>query len=322
MGIIRFLLLFLFPSLALGFGSGITGTTCTPVVTEVNMATAPGKATVGTGTPASCGEAALRSAVENFTSIDFDCGPDPHTIVINSQIEPGAKNLTIDGGGLITLQGGGGNRLFYEHNNGFRSSTALWTFQNIRMIGGYAPRPNYQAQDSQYPDCAYGYTSGHGGAIYSRNVQIDVINAEFDDNEAATIGPDVGGGSIYVTAAIRARLHNVKISNSRGSNGGGAGFLQTTLLTSNVLFENNKATGRGGNNYKPELCPLTFNHDNQVGAGGNGGGLYEDGRFDGDSEHCGLHSMNNGANQLGGGYYRAANAVMRNTITGSSQAKQ
>lgn len=73
---------------------------------------------VGTGTPASCTDAALNTVLSTVQgsgggTITFNCGAAAHTIVFTAE-----KSITaaviVDGSGLITLSGGGGNatRLF------------------------------------------------------------------------------------------------------------------------------------------------------------------------------------------------------------------
>jgi hypothetical protein len=63
---------------------------------------------VGTGTPASCTDAALRDALavaeaQGGGTISFKCGKDPVAITLLATLIP-PDNTTINGGGLITLQ--------------------------------------------------------------------------------------------------------------------------------------------------------------------------------------------------------------------------
>jgi hypothetical protein len=73
---------------------------------------------VGTGTPASCTSNAVVKAVAAGGTITFDCGPDPVTIVMDRQAEvhnDAAPKVVIDGGGLVTLSGGGQHRILYQN---------------------------------------------------------------------------------------------------------------------------------------------------------------------------------------------------------------
>ena len=66
---------------------------------------------VGNGTPGSCTESALNSALAGGGSVTFNCGANPKTITVTSQKTINA-DTTIDGGGLITLSGGNSTRIF------------------------------------------------------------------------------------------------------------------------------------------------------------------------------------------------------------------
>ena len=81
---------------------------CLPPFAPVDMT---GATTVGSGTPGSCTQAALDAALaSNDGRIRFDCGPALHTIVVTSE-KVIDDDLVIDGGGRITLSGGGTNRI-------------------------------------------------------------------------------------------------------------------------------------------------------------------------------------------------------------------
>src|SRR4051812_45281237 len=94
---------------------------CSLALTAVpSYAAAPARAAaapqvVGRGTPASCTAAAFRKAVAKGGTVTFDCGPDPVTIVMDRQAEVHntSRKVVIDGGGLVTLSGGGRTRLLY-----------------------------------------------------------------------------------------------------------------------------------------------------------------------------------------------------------------
>src|SRR5690606_23789253 len=71
---------------------------------------------VGQGTPESCTGDAVVDAVAQGGIITFDCGPDPVTITLSEPAkvrnDTGPK-IVIDGGGLVTLSGGGTTRILY-----------------------------------------------------------------------------------------------------------------------------------------------------------------------------------------------------------------
>ena len=67
---------------------------------------------IGKGTPASCTSAAVTKAVAAGGTITFDCGNAPVTILMTSTARvPNTSHLVVlDGGGLVTLSGGGKRR--------------------------------------------------------------------------------------------------------------------------------------------------------------------------------------------------------------------
>jgi hypothetical protein len=83
---------------------------------------------VGNGTPGSCTDAGLNTALAGGGSVTFNCGPAPHTILITSQKSINL-NTTIDGGGKITLDGQDAHRLF--------DVGAVLTLRNIVLSRGY-----------------------------------------------------------------------------------------------------------------------------------------------------------------------------------------
>ena len=68
------------------------------------MASLQAAGVVGTGTPASCTQAALTTALTGGGTVTFNCGG-AATIPVTSQI-PITQNTVIEGGGLITITAG------------------------------------------------------------------------------------------------------------------------------------------------------------------------------------------------------------------------
>ena len=89
--------------------------------------------TIGDGTPASCSEAALETALSNGGDITFNCGNEPHTITVSSPKTVAADTtMSLDGGGLITLSGGDNVRIFAVEQGG------TLTLTNLTLTGGNA----------------------------------------------------------------------------------------------------------------------------------------------------------------------------------------
>src|SRR4051812_5667361 len=64
---------------------------------------------VGNGTPASCTDAALNTALSGGGDISFNCGPEPLTIIVTAKTIN--SDTVINGGGVITLYGSLANRI-------------------------------------------------------------------------------------------------------------------------------------------------------------------------------------------------------------------
>jgi hypothetical protein len=111
-----------------------------------------------------------------------------------------------------------------------------------------------------------------------RDGNLTIVDSIFANNQAAPLGPDTGGGAIYVLGS----KHGVLIvgstfTNNAASNAGAVGGLFAELDVYNSLFTGNKALGNGANNNDPSKCSAMNNGQNEVGSGGNGGALYSDG---------------------------------------------
>lgn len=287
---------------------------CTPPISLVDTSgVAP---SVGDGTPGSCTESSLRGAIAGKSIVTFNCGPAPVTIPISSTISvPTGRDTVIDGNGLVTLDGGNGVRILSMVNPNYRSNNYGLTLQRMRFVNGKAPGTGYVAPDPSNAKCAYGYAGGAGGAIEVRDAKLYVINSEFQNNAAATPGPDIGGGAIFAAGSRNVIIVGSRFIGNTGANAGGAGFLQTDVGIYNSLFQSNTATGTGANYAGSEVasCP-GVGHVGQGGAGGNGGAVTIDGSDNVDAMVCGSRFIDNKGNALGGAFFRTANTVPRRTV--------
>lgn len=270
--------------------------TCTPPITLADTS-APDHV-VGDGSPASCTHAALASAVAQGGVITFDCGDADHTIAVTSALTLRTDtDTTVDGGGSITLDGGGQNRIFEYDSPNYRATTTRVLLQRLTLQNAVAPATDFTPQSGN-SQCAWGYKDGEGGAVRMRDGRLHVIDCVFRDNHAAPTGPDTGGGAIYALGALEVIVVGSSFLGNDGSNGGAVGLLQSDGLFFNTLFEGNAATGTGQNFGGASGCPV-FNHAAQGGAGGNSGAVGIDGGDVERVEFCGVTFRDNSANELG-----------------------
>ncbi len=231
-------------------------------------------AVVGDGTPQSCTEEALTAAVAGGGVIVFDCGG-AQTITVTSELQVGSDTV-IDGGGSITLDGGGKSRILSVPSS-FEKDTPRLTVQRLTFTGGKSPATGDD-------------TDQGGGAIHLRGGSLTVIDSVFLDNQAPASGQDVAGGAIYTVGGGTTTISGSRFSGNHASNGGAVGILHTQLTVVNTVLTGNQATGSGGN----------------PGNGGNGGAIYIDG-VDQDIALCGVEITDNQGNAFGGGLFRVSN---------------
>jgi hypothetical protein len=280
---------------------------------------------VGTGTPASCTFSALQAAATAGGVITFNCGPGAVTIPVTATLNiPANKNTVIDGGRKITLDGGGAVQIMRFHSANFQANDFGLTLQHIALINGKTT-PAERIPTAPAP-CSQGWNDGEGGALYMRDGYLVVVDSIFNNNHAANLGPDTGGGAIYVMGSKGGVwISGSTFTNNSGSNAGAVGGLFAELSIYNSLFRDNDAVGRDANSSDPDMCAVENNVPGQIGSGGNGGAIYSDGN-DVDLMLCGNAILNNaaGTNAFGGGVFFTSNnftgvlSFIDTTMTGNT----
>src|SRR5262245_49586160 len=230
---------------------------------------------VGSGTPDTCTAGALADAADAGGVIVFDCGPDPVTIELGSVVTF-TRESVLDGGGTVTLDGAGTDRILYL-DSGYDQTGPRLTVQRLRFVNGSAPAGG--------DDTAQG-----GGAIYRDGGSLTVIDCTFDGNHAPSPGQDIAGGAIYGFGGGDIVVVGSSFSNNEASDGGAIGSLNGDLTIINSRFDGNHATGTDGN----------------PGNGGAGGAIYMDGADEATSL-CGVDIVNSTAGAIGGGFFRVSN---------------
>lgn len=222
---------------------------------------------VGSGTPDSCTSQAFLDAVAKGGVITFNCGTAPHTIELAATAEIknlGPKEIIVDGGGLVTLSGGGTHRIFYQNvcleRLGWATSDC-WGQDFPRLI-------------LQNLTFANGFTDDKdgGGAVHAAGGRLKIVNCRFFHNTATYAGPDEGGGAVRVTRNQAEPVYIVSSTfggaddlGNAAANGGGLSGLYANFYVYNSTFVNNRTTACCGN-------PIT-----SATGGGSGGAIYMDG---------------------------------------------
>ncbi len=271
---------------------------------------------VGTGTAASCTEAALAAALTKGGIVTFDCGASPATIRVTQTIElPTTIDTVVDGGNKVTLDGGGTVRILDWNSANYRADTHTLTLQHITLAHGHAAGTKPIAP-APLP-CSSGFYDGAGGALQMRDGKLNVVDAAFLDNEAEKLGPDVGGGAIYLNGSLGGIVVGSIFVDNSGSNSGAIGSLNSELDVYNSVFQGNAALGFGANSNDPSKCSVVdANNQNQVGSGGNAGAIGIDGGSDGTHTFCGdvFRGNTSGTGALGGAIARTPDAAKQTTV--------
>ena len=228
---------------------------------------------IGTGTPTSCTAQGVIDAVAVGGVIVFDCGPDPVVIPMldTARVFNDRPDVVLDGGGLVTLDGGGERRILYMNTC---DPAQVWTTPHCQD----QDHPRLTVQGLTFVG---GRTSGTGtqdggGAIFVRGGRFKVVDSRFFGNRCAETGPDVGGAAIQVFSQHQGRPVYVVNSTFGGpgalantcSNGGAISSIGVSWTILNSMFTDNRAVGWGANPARPGTP-----------GGGNGGAVYNDGNL-------------------------------------------
>ncbi|WP_374675380.1 hypothetical protein [Ideonella sp.] len=290
-------------------GTGNPDGTCGVPVNARAVDTSHPTTVIGNGTPASCTSRAFVDAVAKGGIIKFSCGPNPVTITLTetAKVRNDKPNVVIDGGGKVTLSGGGVRRILYQNTcdpaqvwtspHCDTQDTPRTTVQNITFTRGNSAGQDYGQSE------VYG-----GGAIFVRGGRLKIVNARFFKNTCEGTGPDLGGGAVraFVASPV-VPIYITKSTFGGGSgygnscsNGGAISGLGSNFAIYNSLITDNTAVGWGANPQRPGTP-----------GGGSGGGIYQDGNTI-RLTMCGTKVQRNHANEGGG-----ASFFVSNNLTGT-----
>jgi hypothetical protein len=256
---------------------------------------------IGDGTPASCTSEAVVDAVAAGGIITFDCGAAPITITMTStaKVVNAHGPVVIDGGGLVTLSGGGERRILYLNTC---DQAQGWTTSHCQD----QDHPELVVQNLTFADGnATGQLEegGGGGAIFVRGGRFRVVNSTFLRNRCDATGPDLGGAALRVLSQYDGRPVYVVGSTFGGaaddggvcSNGGAISSIGVSWVILNSVMTHNRALGNGANPAQ----------DGTPG-GGSGGAIYTDGN-DFTVRIAGSVIEDNEANEGGGAIFFVSN---------------
>jgi len=177
---------------------------------------------VGDGTPASCTEAALRAALSGGGRVTFNCGSQPTTITLTSELQL-TYDTEIDGGGpaqggQIILDGRHQTRLL-------RLQNVTLTLRNLTLARG---------------------RSDKGGAVRAvgYDARVLIYNSVFRDNDG-TAGPNEAGGGAISMHYGQLHVEDSLFEDNRGINGGAIYNLRCPVTILRSTFRRNDSTYGG-----------------------------------------------------------------------------
>jgi len=282
------------PDLPTGNGDG----TCTVPAEAREEDSSNPDTVIGEGTPESCTADAFVEAVARGGAITFDCGPDPVVITLDRTAKvfnDQNPDIVIDGGGKVTLSGGGRVRILYQNTC---DPDQVWTTSHCDD----QDHPRLTVQNLTFVDGNAKSVEEGGGAIFVRGGRLKVVNSRFFHNVCDDVGPDVGGGAIRVFDQYQDQpvyvVHSTFGAEGIGnvcSNGGALSSIGVSFTVIDSVLSHNEAIGHGANPQRPGTP-----------GGGSGGAIYNDGNTF-ILSICGTQIAHNRANEGGGAIFFVSN---------------
>ncbi len=260
---------------------------------------------VGTGTAASCTDAALDAALTGGGLVTFNCGG-PATIDISAGTGTKmiAADTTVDGAGLLTISGGNSVEVFNVRGG------VHFTVENLTMANGLGSASR---------------VGRLGGGIFNGGA-LSVINSTFTGNSDGL--SNVDGASATIT-------DSTFVGNTGGITNGGA-----MAITNSTFIRNRRAAGAGILNFATlSVANSTFTGNSADNAGGailnfSGTLTITNSTFVGNSTGIGSGAIDNGdtltltnstvsGNSGGGagisnlGYLTITNTIVTNNLDGN-----
>ena len=143
------------------------------------------------------------AAVAKGGVITFSCGAAPVVIAMpaTAKVVNISARVVLDGGGKVTLSGGGQRRILYMNTC---DQAQTWTTSHYQNQS----QPQLTVQNITFADGnSTGQQSfgGGGGAVFASGGRLAIVNARFIGNRCDSTGPDLGGSSAVPSAAVRAK---------------------------------------------------------------------------------------------------------------------
>lgn len=279
------------------------------VGSAVRAAPRGGAVVIGDGTAASCQSEdaanAFSAAVAAGGVIDFDCGPDPVTIIVNTNLTD--QTVTVNGAGLITLSGEDLRQHFYLLTGGDLTLNDIALYDGNAAQGGaiyIEPQAKVTLNRSFVTSSS---ASGDGGGIYNRG-ELFVNDSTIGSNIAGA-----NGGGIFNDGLV-VNLYKSYLISNQSQNGGGAYTVSGQLTLQQSAVRSSVTNNQGGGIYAADgtlIINSTFSNNRAQ----QGGALY----LVGDAQLMNVTLNENRADIAGAIWHDlTSNSSMSNTIVAGS----
>lgn len=249
------------------------------VVIAPQMARAePDAGVVGNGSPASCTEAALNTALAGGGLVTFNCGAAPYTLTLTA-VKNIIADTTVDGGGRITLSGNNTTRHFFV-NGGVN-----FGLKNITLANGFSPVGGGALETAgalvtlNNTRLTNNRANDQGGAIYcfvGTGGAFTVTNSIIDGNASKRGGGIYNDGCTFSIAGSAISNNSVPTT-SLGLGGGIYNANNAVLTATSTTFDGNRALDGGGLNVSAGSSAVIIASAFTRNAGGYGGGIENNG---------------------------------------------
>lgn len=219
-------------------------------------------ATVGTGVPGSCTEAALNTAIDQVQSdiqggtVFFNCGVFPTQVIRISSQKALTGVITVDGGNAVTLDGQDQTRIFVINPRPNPEDATVVRLRNLQLSNGRA-------------------TGGFGGAVLGNaGVRLELEAVDIRDSEAG-----LSGGALAMAPDSTLNIADSVFRNNAAPDGGALAISALSTIERS-RFVLNTATGTGGSGQggaiQSYLSHLVIRHSTfSFNLGHNGGAIYK-----------------------------------------------
>ena len=265
---------------------------------------------VGNGTPASCTSRAVVRAVAKGGIIRFRCGPDPVTIVMKrtAKVVNTSRRVVIDGGGLVTLSGGGERRILYQNtcdpqqtwttDHCDDQATPRLVVQHLTLVDGNSTGQTYDGGGRRRDLRARRAAQDRRRHVRRQPLRQDRTRPRRRRRARAVAAP---GQPVYVVGST--------FTGGRCSNGSALSSIGVSWSVYNSTFTDNRAIGHGANPAQPGTP-----------GGGSGGAIYADGN-DFTVLVAGSTMTGNHAREGGGAIFFVSNDRTGDLVIRSSKLK-